>query len=1075
LDTNMKLKDNLIKIMSGIVFLIMFGPLCSSLLGQNGEEIWIDPNKSDPTQRKSIILNGNRVESMVGNWGGIGAKTEPISGVWPRGSQHDHIFEFSGLVAAEVPDSNGNLVVIISDSYDDAGGTQGEFHPVTNIEYKYHPIPGYFNNEQGQDEFANWLNPESWPESWPGRDATWDGNWNGFFGNNISRSDQEAMFYVDDVWNSEFPFFPYNDEADSVRRRGLGIQLLTRFFQWAHPLAQDILFYYFEFSNAGDFDYKLPDYNTTEPEYPIYFGGFGDIGPGGRGTSDDNAWFDAEVDMFYGWDNDNIGVWSVFREIPPGYMGWKFLESPGIQIDGIDNDTDGLIDEKRDNDAGALVFGPVGKYGDPKEHFEGDEDGDWLVATDDVGADGSGPLDDGYPGPDFGEGDGIPTQGEPNFGKLDNDESDQIGLTAASAPLYGSVLVSDEEAMWPRLQPGYFEDPSQSVNQFWLFASGPISLLSKDTERFSTSFVFAFTERALFQVAGVAQRIFDSDYSFAKPPKQPTLKVIPGDGQVILMWDEISELSRDPIYGYDFEGYRIIRSTNPQFLDVEDVTDANGNAVFKVPIAQFDLNNGLTGPHPLQFGEELEAPIGAHFYMGDDTGLKHYYVDKNLVNGRTYYYAVTAYDKGYDTDFFEKGLSETEFLLPITPSESPASIVVTGGLVTRMDRNTAIATPSTRASNYEDATIEGDGVLTHLEGVATGTIRADVIDASKIRDASYTVSFDTVQGKNLGEYETSHLTIYDETNDFYVLQDEEIEFSPQEDRYASSWEVELFEEGLILSFENDYPDVEYSLQNSGWDDGSLTNFPVEMSALSSSSPLLPISFIVEFGDTLAILDTAFTNTAGSRNFGVNFKIYEVGTNRPLDFVFKDGDKDGRLDPNEHFYIVFKKDSTALRYTGSWRIDVKFPLLPGGGNRILPREEWIEPQPGDKIVFLSRINFHENDFFEFTTNASTYDSISSVSQSLDDIKVVPNPYLSSSILESQPVLSGRGERFIRFTHLPAECTVHIFTVNGDLVQTLNHDNINGGDLRWNLRSKENLEVSFVIYVFVVEAPNIGKKI
>ncbi|MCP4412495.1 MAG: hypothetical protein GY808_07995, partial [Gammaproteobacteria bacterium] len=232
-------------------------------------------------------------------------------------------------------------------------------------------------------------------------------------------------------------------------------------------------------------------------------------------------------------------------------------------------------------------------------------------------------------------------------------ESDQIGLTAASAPLYATILISDEEAMWPRIQPGYFVQPTQSVNQFWLFASGPISLLNKDTERFSTCFTFAFTEKALFQVAGVAQRIFDADYTFAKPPKQPILKAIAGDGQVTLIWDDLAELSRDPVYGYDFEGYRVIRSTNPQFLDVENVTDANGNDVFKVPIAQFDLSNGLTGPHALQFGQELEAPNGSHFYMGDDTGLQHYYVDKDLVNGRTYYYAVTAYDKGYDTDYFE--------------------------------------------------------------------------------------------------------------------------------------------------------------------------------------------------------------------------------------------------------------------------------------------------------------------------------------------------------------------------------------------------------------------------------------
>ncbi len=1053
-----------------IVFLIMSGFLSSSIMAQNNGEIWIDPNKSDPTQRRSIIMNGNNVEAFVGNWGGVSKPQEPISGVWPRGSGHDHLHEFTGFIAARVPDTTGTYVVIISDSYTASGGTQGEYDPVTNIDYKYHPVPGYFNNEQGQDEFANSLNPESWPNSWPGKDATWDGNWNGFFGNNIFNADQESMFYVDDAWNTEFAFFPFDDAADSVRRGGLGVQILTRFFQWSHPLAKDILFYYFDITNAGEFDYELEN-------IPIYFGGFGDINPGGNGSSDDDAWFDSEVDMIYAWDHDNIGVWTTSIDIPPGYMGWKFLESPGIQTDGFDNDNDGLIDEKRDNAAGNVIFGPVGKYGEAKEHFEGDEDGDWLVQTNDVGSDGSGPLDEGYPGPDADgtEGNGIPDQGEPNFGKLDNDESDQIGLTAASAPLYGTIRISDEESMWPRIQPGYFVQPTQSVNQFWLFASGPLSLLSRDTERFSTCYVFSFTERNLFQVAGVAQRIFDADYTFAKPPKQPTLTAIAGDKQVTLLWDELAELSRDPVYGFDFEGYRIIRSTDPQFLDTDNVTDATGNIVFKVPIAQFDYKNGLSGPHPLQYGEELEAPTGGHFYMGDDTGLQHYYVDTDLVNGRTYYYAVTAYDKGYDDDFFDRGLSNTEFLLPITPSESPASIIVTGGLITRMDKNTAMVTPTSKASNFDDAIVANNGELVHNAGVATGGISAIVVNGGNVKDADYTISFQTVPGQRLGEYETSHMSIYDETNSEYLVEEEEIVFSVEDDRYASTWSKELFEQGVVLNFNNEYPDVEGSLANSGWEEDAETNFPITIREFSSTSPLLPISFVVEFGDTSEVLDTAFVNTAGSRKFGVNFKMYELGTERPLDFVMKDYDSDGRADPNEYFYLVFKEDSAALRYTASWRIDFGFPLEPGGGNRILPEEEWIEPQSGDKIIFRSNINFSEEDVYQLTTHASEYDENANVVTSLDAVKVVPNPYLSSSILEAQPYLSGRGERFIRFTNLPASCTINIFTINGDLVQTLDHNSATGGDLRWNLKSKENLEVAFGIYVYVVNAPNIGEKI
>ena len=37
------------------------------------------------------------------------------------------------------------------------------------------------------------------------------------------------------------------------------------------------------------------------------------------------------------------------RGLPLGYLGCKFLESPGNPNDGIDNDGDGLIDERQDD------------------------------------------------------------------------------------------------------------------------------------------------------------------------------------------------------------------------------------------------------------------------------------------------------------------------------------------------------------------------------------------------------------------------------------------------------------------------------------------------------------------------------------------------------------------------------------------------------------------------------------------------------------------------------------------------------------------------------------------------------
>ena len=132
------------------------------------------------------------------------------------------------------------------------------------------------------------------------------------------------------------------------------------------------------------------------------------------------------------------------------------------------------------------------------------------------------------------------------------------------------------------------------------------------------------------------QNIYDNDYSFAKPPLKPTMTAVPGDNKVTLYWNALSEKSMDPIYGRDFEGYRVYRSTDAGFIDAYTITDAYGNITFKEPLAIFDLENGLMGPHPIGYN-------GVQFDMGQDKGLQYIYVDSNnVINGQKYYYAITA-------------------------------------------------------------------------------------------------------------------------------------------------------------------------------------------------------------------------------------------------------------------------------------------------------------------------------------------------------------------------------------------------------------------------------------------------
>jgi hypothetical protein len=92
------------------------------------------------------------------------------------------------------------------------------------------------------------------------------------------------------------------------------------------------------------------------------------------------------------------------------------------------------------------------------------------------------------------------------------------------------------------------------------------------------------------------------------------------------------------------------------------------------------------------------------------------------------------------------------------------------------------------------------------------------------------------------------------------------------------------------------------------------------------------------------------------------------------------------------------------------------------------------------------------------------------ETLDDIKVVPNPYVAANVFETNPYT-----RELHFTHLPTECTIRIYNIAGELINTLIHDD-GTSEQAWNLRSKSNQEVSPGLYVYNVTSTVIsGQKV
>jgi len=98
--------------------------------------------------------------------------------------------------------------------------------------------------------------------------------------------------------------------------------------------------------------------------------------------------------------------------------------------------------------------------------------------------------------------------------------------------------------------------------------------------------------------------------------------------------------------------------------------------------------------------------------------------------------------------------------------------------------------------------------------------------------------------------------------------------------------------------------------------------------------------------------------------------------------------------------------------------------------------------------------------------------------LKKISVVPNPYVVTNVLEPLDLQNprDRGPRKVYFNHLPKDCTIRVYTITGELVKTLeHHSDIDDGKEFWNLTTEDNFPIAFGIYVFHVDAGDLGEKI
>jgi hypothetical protein len=987
------------------------------------------------------------------------------------------------IVQAEANDAAGNKIHPLETNYYEYVRT----NQATNAKYGWEPLPGYANRFQSTP--AQSTNPGTWPTHWPDRPSSWDGSWNGFFGKGIQNADLETYFVFDDDADREYLQAPHSFHPDAAdpARGGLGMQVRARGFQWSQVLAEDVIFWYYEITNMGTTDYA----RTLFAEYV-------DWGIGGHDNSSNNAGsYNKQLNISYAWSTVSYGSpghWS-----PVGYAGYAFLESPGISDDNRDNDQDGLTDERRDNNAGVFITNPLLDpflrdvqsdtakfrlfYGYAwKPHWDADENCNWRPYTDlnrngvwdkgeplndDVGSDGIGPLDAGYigPDPDGSEGDGKPEQGEPNFGILDKDESDQLGLTGFQIAAVHTYDLNNDERNWtaftslpapPDKQPSLTDVNLGNWFSSFVFhlngrntytATTGQTQLTGETERFSMALIFGMDTDDLFRRKRTVQQIYNASYHFAKPPEKPQVKAVVGDGRVTLYWDSKAEQTFDAFYQkYNFEGYRVYRSTESNFLQAQIITDAFGKATYRKPIAQFDLVDGVTGLHAIDVN-------GAKFYLGDDSGLQHSFIDSTVQNGQQYYYAVCSYDQGFTTTTI------TGDFIGIPPTECTSVIKVDINGQVKTDVNTAAVIPRAPSAGY----IPGK-ITTAANGPATGNVQVQLIDPDSIvNNHNYVLSF------------VDSTAFHDNPNPWYnvvdlTAHDTLISMA----RLKTSQDVTTVMQGFAVQI-NNAQTVAINADSTRWRVGqsnlkTQVGFdPRYVNALGTRRVNIPADYDITFTQP-GQGDVSFPPGSFDVAIQSNVTVRDVtnGVNH-VQFVFYDNNHDGLVNAGDAIFIACGDSATlpAVDFTAhkSWSLTLVQDTAIAPSKQILPK-------PGDVFHIATTKPYRTGETVRFQSQSPVLDQARERA-SLNKILVVPNPYVGAASWESQPLTVGRGDRLIYFIHLPHECTIRIYTMSGHLVQTLQHSaGVDDGQESWNLVSRDGMNIAFGIYVYHVDAPGVG---
>jgi len=550
--------------------------------------------------------------------------------------------------------------------------------------------------------------------------------------------------------------------------------------------------------------------------------------------------------------------------------------------------------------------------------------------------------------------------------------------------------------------------PATGIDILATISSGPYRLNRGDTLVFYTAILAGTNQQNLLQAYDGAQTILDYNFEISKPPATPKLFAMGGDRRVTLFWDDLAEKSIDNFSGEsDFEGYRIYKSADKgQHWDQFDRNIDPSVGVDPVPIAEFDLINS----------------------RGFDTGIQYSLVDSSVDNGFEYWYTITSYDRGDSTiESLECGRgSNTDAV------------------------NTVSITPESKA--IDRIPVKSSSIIQVGKGRSNYHLNIEPVDQDSLEGNEYRIGFTYVSQIDQGRLKTEvAVIVYDSS--LAGIRQYGIEFlSPTRLNL-----IDLSTGEYVGSNPKTYRSgVEYVLREGTQKVIGLKLTDPNPSATAADLPKNGDYISVRFGvyvtnaagDTLVQPRAFFIGKPQSLTEGIIFKMTEPSV---IQSVIRQSGSDD-------FSIDFSVGELASIIDNRYIISVE-----GNGNDPVRSEQFIKLFVRDSTGTL----ISEFDSL-FNGDSFSFNGHSELKAYLSSIRVVPNPYMVGSLYEEEfGELRKEPIRKLKFINLPGQCTIKIFSIAGDLLKTLYHNELHGTET-WNMRSEGGREIAAGIYIFVVEA-------